>query len=289
VVHAYGAEAAELYREIGDLSGAGDAMRVLALHAWDRGDLAKAEEWARSCVAVWDRCQDNERSAGARLLLGGLALERGLLDEAERRYEDSLQLFQLASEPWGTAEAVWSLATLANLKHEPRRALALAEDSLERHQQLGLRRGVAKSLKAMADAQLQLRWLDQAEQSAEAALARFRERGFHRDLEGALLTLAGIKLRRGQLDLASEMLEESLRGYREDGHRGMAAVGLAMLGVVADLRGDRETASRLNEESNEVAGLDSDRRIVNLVLSTLSEGVRVDIDLSGSSDLSARK
>ena len=289
VVQAYGAEAADLYRETGDLSGAGDAMRVLALHAWDRGDLAKAEEWARSCVAVWDRCQDNERSAGARLLLGGLALERGLLDEAEGRYEDSLQLFQLASEPWGTAEAVWSLATLANLKHEPLRALALAEDSLERHQQLGLRRGVAKSLKAMADAQLQLRWLDQAEQSAEAALARFRERGFHRDLEGALLTLAGIKLRRGQLDLASEMLEESLRGYREDGHRGMAAVGLAMLGVVADLRGDRETAARLSAESNEVARLDSDRRLVRLILATLSEGVRVDIDLSRSSDLSARK
>src|SRR5260370_36166751 len=153
VVQAFCAEAAELYREVGDLSGAGDAMRVLALDAWDRGDLSKAEEWSRSCVTVWDRCQDNERSAGTRLLLGGLALERGQLDEAERRYDGSLRLFEQASEPWGTAEAVWSLATLANLKHEPLRALALAEDSLQRHHQLGLHLGVANAPKAMADAQ----------------------------------------------------------------------------------------------------------------------------------------
>jgi predicted ATPase len=282
VVRAYCEEAAERYRDAGDLSGAGDAMRVMVLQAWDRGQLAEADHWARQCMELWDRTQDTERCAGVRLLLGGVALERGQLDEAEARYQESLRLFEQASEPWGTADAVCSLAGLANLKREPLRALALAEDSLERHQQLGLRRGVAKSYKAMADAQLQLRWFDQAEQSAYAALARFRERGFRRDLEGALLTLASIKLRKGQAGEAGELLEEALRGYREEGHHRLSAVGLALLAVVRRAEGDTEAAGRLAAESRELIQLDRERHIVELVLRQLTESIAVDLDLTSS-------
>jgi predicted ATPase/DNA-binding SARP family transcriptional activator len=292
-VHHYCEEAVELFTEAGDLSGAGDAMRVLALQAGDRGELAAAERWGERCVDVSNRSGDIERSAGIRTLLGGIAVERGHFDKAQRLYEESVRLFHQAREPWGTANAICSLAALANLQRQPLRAVALGEDSLDRHRRLGVPRGVAKSLKVIADASLQLGWLEKADRSAEEALSRFRARSFQREVQGALLTLAAIALRRGQIDRARRLCDEALASYLDEGDRSMAAVGLTLLGVVAARQHDLPRAAQLLADGRRVAELDPDRGIIAATLDMLLEGGDTDLDLIAadlaSADLSAKK
>ncbi len=280
VIQAFCKEAAALFRAQGDLSGEADALRVVAYEAMDRGDLVAAERWGDRCVELWDRCGDSERSAGIRLLLGNLFVERGQLPEAERLHQESLLLFDRAKEPWGTSQAICSLAALANLQRQPLRAMALATDSLERQRRLGEHRGVAKSLKVIADAGLQLGRLEQADRAATEALAGFRQCGFGRDVEGALLSVAAIALRRGQLGRAGELCDEALVPYRLGGRRGMAAVALTLLGVVGLRRHDLAGAARALDEGRALAELDPHRGVIAATLAMLLERDDLDVDVT---------
>ena len=280
-------EAADLFMAGLDLSGAGDAIRVMALRALDQGDLAGAERWGQQCMGLWDRCGDAERSAGIRSLLGGVCAERGDFVEAGRLYRESLALFERAREPWGTAQAICSLAALANLQRHPLEAVELGEDSLGRHRRLGVAWGVAKSLKVIADANLQLSRLQEADRSAEQALSAFRRRGFRRDIDGALLSAAAIALRRGDLPHARQLCDEALLSYRVDGRRGMAAVGLSILGVIAMRQSDLPGAARLLDEGRRLMALDPARGIIPATLAVLLERGDLDIDLSRPDDVPA--
>ena len=254
------AEAVRLFEEVGDRWGEVESRRVLALLAWDRGDLDRAQAMAERCLDLAVSIGDVAKSAGAALMLGGLARERGDLDLAQQRYEQSLADFNQAHEPWGAASIIRCLAALAFDQGDHERALRFGEESLERYERLGQPRGIPESLKAIADAYFLAGDLERADRLADDALARFRELGFAGDLVSALHSSARIALARGHLDRAATLAEEALVPYRSEDHARDAGPVLSLLARVRARQGDCSASFRLAAEALAVFEKLGDRR-----------------------------
>ena len=132
-------------------------------------------------------------------------------------------------------------------KHED--ALRNFRDSLEIKRKLGLKTGIALSLKAMASSEDALGKPDQALKDYKEALALYQELGDKAGTGDVLNDLADFYVDHGQYDEALKLFKESLQAEVEVGNQKMQALVVNNIGNVYFAKADYQNARTYYEQA----------------------------------------
>ena len=174
-------------------------------------------------------------------------LERGLEMEAQERNGASLSLAQAMIR----GKALNAIGSLMIMHGDADRAVALSEESLKLHEELGAsgHRGMAHALWNIAQGTSYHEDLDRAWELTERSRALFREAGDTFGVAQCLDHLGSYALIRADYDLAKQIWEEDLALRRQLGDKDGIAWSLSLLANLALWKGEREQAWTLYTES----------------------------------------
>ncbi|HAX82054.1 MAG TPA: hypothetical protein DCY40_05770, partial [Actinobacteria bacterium] len=148
----YGAEALEIYEDLGDLVGQGKVWNNLGMAAYYRGD------WS-STVEAWERSRDTQTRAGDAAgaatsvnNLGEVFSDRGDLDRAEEMFRDALRAYEAAGFPTGVALATSNLARVEARRGRRRTAVEMLEKAKTLFAELGAQAFVTDTQLRIAEA-----------------------------------------------------------------------------------------------------------------------------------------
>lgn len=274
-----------------DVCGEAEAMR--RRHACFFVDLAEAADellrgpeqgiWMRRLTAEHDNMRAaahwlldrNDASLAARLAAGLRAWYRSTPPAEGRRWAETvLALPATASDPRARATALYTAGSLARFQGDLGAAQRLLEESIDRWQQLGDRRGLAYALLSLAQV---LRFLDPAAAGPAAAecLRLFRTLADPFGLANALLAFGGTMQSLGRRALARAHHEESYAIFRALANTGMAGIVLYSLGSLACEEGEYLSGIQLCEESVSLLQKVGDQRNMAQALALLGEAARL--------------
>jgi tetratricopeptide (TPR) repeat protein len=114
------------FQELGNRRGVADALFGLAVMSRLQGDLNTARTSAEQALALHQDLGDVFGLTGELYVLGRVAAETGDLDTARRHYLQTLENMELIREQTGIALIFDNLANLANLGGRPHEAMRLA-------------------------------------------------------------------------------------------------------------------------------------------------------------------
>ena len=263
--------AAWLARAAGEFAAEANALRVLSLVHFDRGQIDETVAAAERCLEASQACGDLERVAGAQSLLGTILKDRGRLSEAAELLEECLARFQQLGEPWGIGTMLWHLSQIATMQGDYDAAFAFGEESMRTFETAGIPRGIAEAYLLLADAELGRGDLEAAERLCATALARFRQRGYAGDLILGTVTEARIRLAKGDLDGAVDSCEEALGFARGRGSQREIGRLLSLRASLCVQQGLLGEAGRLVEEAVTVFTGTGDGRGTANALAILAE------------------
>jgi len=222
-----------------------DALFTASALAQVQGDFARSTAWTEEALALARNCGYAFGEARAHLGLGITAEWGGDLDRAAARYEAARALMRQVGEPdrlphW-TVLPLANLADVALLQGEPKRALALAEEAVERWRAVGYLWGIAQALGTAAAAAGELGDHERAAAMFAETLDLWIACDDGRGIAGTLAGIAGLAAAGGQLLPAARLLGAARAladdlGVRFVAHHVSAERILA--GVRARLHGD---------------------------------------------------
>ena len=225
----------------------GLALRMSALlpRFWNiRGMSAEGLDLVKAALEASERAPIKDRAAAhraqARLLIGlGAQYDDALNAKAHESATEALELFRLAGNDRGIAEALLaqsSLAVAEPLPHQRRRALA--EEALIHARLAGDSRLVADALTEMALAVPPEPGFQELERAARA----LREIGGRRGLIQLYSDASYGALKIGRADLARRLLDRALPLARDLGDRHELVFVWGNVGLEATLNGDLDRA-----------------------------------------------
>jgi adenylate cyclase len=284
--HELGEEALDLYREIGDVSLEGDALRLLGRLEHMRGQYAKAVEYYQAGLACETEAGDEDGQADMHDRLGLVCVDRGdyveglaCLDRARgmyaangRRAQEARVLAHRATAllGLGSLDAAMRTATEAleqAMAAGSRRAEASAEvtlgmieaaagrreagDRLKRACSLGLKMGnrslQARSWLALSDVEIESK---EAATAVERVLKICEGSGLVHLQVLALARKAELTLSAGRLDEADEASRQAVEMLRRCGNvQGSEERVLMARSTVLETLGQREAGATLKEEA----------------------------------------
>jgi predicted ATPase len=216
--------------------------RLEAEHDNLRAALTWAMERAASGV---DRATDlSVRLAGA---LGAFWLRRSYHTEGRRWLEQALTLS--AASPAARARALQGLGLLSAVQGDFQRAVALLDEALVLHRELGDPSRIAWTLCGLGGVVLDLGHHGRGASLCSEALELFRSTGDGVGMAEALHRLGDLARERGDYVRSIEYLGDALRLYRIEGEDGGVAWALNGLGDVALRQGDLSLALARYSES----------------------------------------
>jgi predicted ATPase/class 3 adenylate cyclase len=277
--------------EVLDASGeASDVRRRHATHFLALAEVAEPE-LQKARQATWfdrlEREHDNLRAAmhwslesgeeelGLRLAaaLGRFWEVRGFLSEGQHWLDRALALATSDPRPRlasARAAALSAAGTLAYIRSDYERAVALFQDSLARGRALGDRAGIATSLHNLSRVRFYQGDHESAVALCEESLALRRALADKRGVAMSLNTLGVIARNRGDQGTARALLEESLGLFRELGDRWGIGLLLNNLARVARDLNDWSWTAALCAESLALFREVGDRHGLAWVLSNLA-------------------
>ncbi|MFC6405752.1 ATP-binding protein [Planobispora longispora] len=192
--------------------------------------------------------------AMARLILGFVRLNSGLVAEAEEEFARSLEGFADRGDRWGMAQALLSISEPQGWRGEHREAVATVERAMGLIEELGSPEDRVFLLCSRA---AELLRIGDAEAVAAAAADCAEAAGIARGLDvpevwvTVRLGLAGVARRNGRVEEAGEHYELALAGCEPHwgGVEQARARALTGLGRVAESRGDLGASLRRHREA----------------------------------------
>ena len=139
-------------------------------------------------------------------LLGALALERGNLNDAERRFRAVLARTEVSSDRVIWAHSTTNLASILDLRGQPDTALCLYYEGLRLYQEAEDTRGIAQTYHNLNLVFRRLNMLEAAESVARLAVRNAEMTGDHSLLALCLSGQAETRLERADLEGASQSL-----------------------------------------------------------------------------------
>jgi predicted ATPase/DNA-binding XRE family transcriptional regulator len=127
----------DLYRRLGDLSGAADALNQLAAVVQDQGDAARAIALLEECLSLRRNVGDAWGAGMALTNLGAAVLSLGDSSRARALQEESLAEFHRSGERIGVALALKNLGDVAREQGAYAQAEAHYRESLIRYWAIG--------------------------------------------------------------------------------------------------------------------------------------------------------
>jgi predicted ATPase/class 3 adenylate cyclase len=251
------------------LSAEHDNLRAALTSSEERGDLDTALRLAGSLWRFWQfrghlheaktrlegllaRTGPSETDARARALeaAGGVAYWMGDFAGARRWYEECLEIRLGLGDKAGIAEARYNLSFAHGIAPEPLRDLPTAKRLLHEaralFEELGDRRGIAKSMWGLATLAYETESWERAAELGAKTVELFRQLDDRFGLAWALhlqgLALAIVE----RSEEAHRALQESLTMFLEADDRSALSLLLGDLAILAGSRGDAERALRLS-------------------------------------------
>ncbi|PSK98683.1 putative ATPase [Haloactinopolyspora alba] len=236
--------------------GHGDDAVRLAGALWRyfylRGTYAEGQDWLQTALQVAGEVTDPRQLPGrakAMRGLGYLAFLQCDYDEALRRLDDALSLYQRAGDELGAALVLRHLGSVAREHGDYDRAMALHQHSREIYARRSDATGTAWSRHHLGFVSWLREDFEAAHEHATAALEHFQRVGEGEGVSWAHIDLGVIALYRGHLDAAEQFLHHALERAQRLGYREGVAWSLNQLGAVALRQQRPERAIQLLDES----------------------------------------
>ncbi|GAA4899701.1 putative ATPase [Stackebrandtia albiflava] len=190
----------------------------------------------------------------------------GRLPEAEREAGDAMAVFARAGDGWGTLQATYPLAAIAEVRGDYAEAVRLNRTGVEIAGELSLHRDHVDRLCGLARMALLAGDLPES-MRLHRETARLAERfGYRNGVVSAEIGLGLTHRRAGEFPEAERYLHRVLGWGRDADFPPITTLMLAELGFVAELRGDADTALRRHAEGLAEAERSGDRRATALAL-----------------------
>jgi len=145
-------QALALYREVGDLVGIGDTLKMLGWGAMRTGNYEQAESPLEEGLTFCRQSGDLRQISSALAGLGELALRRDQYERAHDLLNESLDISQRAGEKWGLAIALGSLGWAALRQRNFKEMRKWLSESLTVRIDTGDKGGIAWCLEKLAEA-----------------------------------------------------------------------------------------------------------------------------------------
>jgi tetratricopeptide (TPR) repeat protein len=236
-------DALEWYRAHDDESLHAPAARLLAATAAARvGEYEYAQSLGDAVLGALDPTDAVAERIRTLSLLGGVAFERGRLDEAEARYREVAALARQAGDQAALARVWNNLANIAHLRGEEVAAVELYLLALDVFERSGDTRGAAQAHTNLGQAYAGLGDRQEAERHATAAVilaGRASDPPLH---ALTFLSRAELLMRFGDLTGASRDLRDGYALATRSGDRYGAAEAHRLQALLALRRGNYQVA-----------------------------------------------
>jgi tetratricopeptide (TPR) repeat protein len=207
----------------------------VASSAFGDGDLARATEAGRACLALAER-HDDDLAAGWGLgVLGLAAWAAGDYPESRRHTESAVAASRRAGDLWSVAIGLTQLGRAASDQGDLGDAVTLLDEAVLAAEESTELPAIGFALDLRATLALRQGDDDLAAALAERALAAYRAAGLHEGVGSALGTIARAATRSRHSRRAATVLLERIELCRRYGYRGALA---ACLEDAADVAAD---------------------------------------------------
>lgn len=156
-----------------------------------------------------ERVEDKKREAGARVKLGSARALKGDLEEAEKEFEEALEIYMEEGSTQGEATCYGNLGIIWGMKGDYTRAKDYYSRALEIHRREGKRLEQGKDYYNLAQVNQALEETEEAAQALDKAEEIFSEH----DQEN----LAAVYSSRGALEFQREEYEEAIEYFKKAG------------------------------------------------------------------------
>lgn len=208
------------------------------------------EQEAASSAAKKGRAQGARLLVARALVMEGRALWKlGRPQEAAPAFTEAQQIFSLAGDQEGLAEAVHTHSEMLVDAGDLSGARKGYEQALAIHRQTGDQGGVAANLNDIA----QILWMQSdlsgAQRMYDQSIAAFREVGDRHGEADVLNNIANILYNQGNLARAADMYNQALAVFRQIGDQEGTALALANVGLIFYTQGDLDGAQKSYKEA----------------------------------------
>lgn len=203
-----------------------EALLLAATASMRVGDVSRAGDLAAEAAEGFRLRADPDGRLRALNLLGAVAFEAGVLDEAAARFDLARSLARQVGDTLFEAHAANNLASVAHLRGDATTALSLYRVALLAYQRLGDRRGTTQTYHNLGLAFRELgAWLD----ADEATFQAMRHARMVEDAGLAAIAITGraeLDVARGELDVATRELDRAGElALQADDPIGVAEIG----------------------------------------------------------------
>jgi tetratricopeptide (TPR) repeat protein len=204
---------------------------------WIRGYLSEGQLWLSEALGVSSKESPDIR-ARLLYAFAFLAQAQGNNDVAESRCREALELFRSIGDDAGAAGALVVLGTAAEEKGDLHAARRYHDQSLSAYQGLKNSRGVAVAFGNLSNIALELHQLPEAEALAKRSLDLYRSLAMAEGVAASLINLGLAALGQGALRQAREALLECSAIAAELGNKELLTNNLIGLAAVASASGE---------------------------------------------------
>ncbi|MDG4831811.1 tetratricopeptide repeat protein [Solwaraspora sp. WMMD1047] len=221
----------------------------LGILAQARGDYPEAERRYQQSLTIFEELGNRAGAATGYHQLGMLAQARGDYPEAERRYQQSLTIKEELGNRAGAANSYHQLGMLAHDRGDYPEAERRYQQSLTIKEELGNRAGAANSYGQLGMLAHDRGDYPEAERRYQQSLTIFEELGNRAGAANSYHQLGMLAHDRGDYPEAERRYQQSLTIEEELGNRAGAANSYHQLGMLAHDRGDYPEAERRYQQS----------------------------------------
>ena len=235
-----------LCQELGDTPGIALSLRLLAVVAARRGNLAAERMLNEEALALFREVSDKEGAAWALYNLGWHAHGHGEYAKAQALHEESLALHRELGNKWGIAHSLCALASgLIDSQGDPLTVHALLDESIVLSKEIGDKEGTETFFSLSAQLALSQGDTAKARSLAEECLVINREIGNKEDIAESLFLLARVEAHQGDYAAARDLYEQSLAILIEGNSKWDFDLYLQGLAGVVAAQGEAVWAARL--------------------------------------------
>jgi len=219
-----------------------DALFAAGRNAIRRRDYERSLQWLAPAEILAVQLDNKEAQARVLHALGVSYKNLGRLDDALRKYQDSLDIKRKIGDTGGIAQSLNELAQIHDLQGRSPEAVASYKDAIGVYRSIGNKRGEALSLNNLGAFLLDRGRYDEALAAFKEALPIQRELGNDEGQALCLYNIGSTSAAKGDYLEASTYLERALELREKSKVPGLMAEVLASLGEVSTLLGEHERA-----------------------------------------------
>ena len=224
----------------------------LGVLAQDRGDYDEATRRYQHALDIFERLGDQAGMASSYGQLGTLAQERGDYDEATRQYQHALDIFERLDDQANMATAYHQLGNVAYLRGNYDEATRQYQHALDIDERLGDQADMAQTYHQLGMLAQDRGDYDEATRQYQRSLDIKERLGNQAGMARTYHELGNVAYLRGNYDEATRQYQHALDIDERLGDQAGMAGSYGQLGILAQDRGDYDEATRQYQRSLDI-------------------------------------